>query len=606
MKNFIISPKLLYTIISIIFTQFLIAQNVTVASDNLNSNNSSGGTGWSSNWLTTGSVQFTGGRIFMDGGGSGTARRTVNLTGYNSATLSILGRCEDSSSGFESSDFIRVELSTNGGSSYTTIWNRTGDQICSSDDDAENQNISVSLPVGNANTVIRLRSGTNSDSEDYFWDNIVVTGFTDVDTDGDSVNDSVDDDSDNDGILDINECGSGVQALTVASVQAIPNSGSLSSTLSSTAGGTATFTSSELHYDNYLSAGQGDNFPANSIVFYDDEASTNGDLPLADIDWTETTVTFDFPIPVTDFQITGYDFDGAGNENVNSLSSQPTSTSSNVVNNSGTYESNASNQDIVLNFALATPVSQISFNLERPSNGFTIAFTVAFDGCLADTDNDGIFNYLDPDSDGDGCLDVVESGGVDANNDGILDGTGIAANGRVTGGVGGYNGAGTAYINANRLVVTSNPADQTVSTGDPSTTFTVGARVDQATSYAGGNPNYGSLGNANGTRQYLWYDGDPDNGGVALTNSAPYSGVTSATLTVSNPFTISPKTYYVVVTSSALSTLCAREIRSVQMIPDDPCIPGPGNPATDGDGVADICDIDDDNDGILDTDEDNN
>jgi len=118
----------------------------------------------------------------MDGGGSGTARRTVNLTGYNSATLSILGRCEDSSSGFESSDFIRVELSTNGGSSYTTIWNRTGDQICSSDDDAENQNISVSLPVGNANTVIRLRSGTNSDSEDYFWDNIVVTGFTDVDT----------------------------------------------------------------------------------------------------------------------------------------------------------------------------------------------------------------------------------------------------------------------------------------------------------------------------------------------------------------------------------------------------------------------------------------
>ena len=90
MKNFIISPKLLYTIISIIFTQFLIAQNVTVASDNLNSNNSSGGTGWSSNWLTTGSVQFTDGRIFMDGGGSGTARRTVNLTGYNSATLSIL------------------------------------------------------------------------------------------------------------------------------------------------------------------------------------------------------------------------------------------------------------------------------------------------------------------------------------------------------------------------------------------------------------------------------------------------------------------------------------------------------------------------------------
>ena len=152
---------------------------------------------------------------------------------------------------------------------------------------------------------------------------------------------------------------------------------------------------------------------------------------------------------------------------------QPTSTSANVVNSSGTFESNANNQDIVLDFALASPITQISFNLERPSNGFTIAFTVAFDGCLADTDRDGIFNYLDPDSDGDGCLDVVESGGVDANNNGVLDGTGFAANGRVTGGIGGYNGAGATYNNANRLVITSNPADQTVSTGDPSTTFTV-------------------------------------------------------------------------------------------------------------------------------------
>lgn len=77
-------------------------------------------------------------------------------------------------------------------------------------------------------------------------------------------------------------------------------------------------------------------------------------------------------------------------------------------------------------------------------------------------------------------------------------------------------------------------------------------------------------------------------------------------MTVSNPFTTTPKTFYVIVTSSALSTLCTREVRSAQMIPDDPCIPGPGNPDTDGDSVADICDIDDDNDGILDVDETNN
>jgi hypothetical protein len=505
---------------------------------------------------------------------------------------------------------IQIFTSNNGGSTWTLRQTATLPNT--------NTTITYNITAVLANRVrLRINDGYRTD----YWelgefeaigtfnlaDPCDPSASGNIDTDGDGVSDVCDEDDDNDGILDDNECGIGVQALTTASVQAIPNSGSFSSTLTSTAGGTATFTSTELHYDNYLSAGQGDNFPSNSIVFYDDEASDNGDLPFSAIDWTETTVTFTFPIAVTDFQITGFDFDGAGNENVNSLSVQPTSTSPNVVNNGGAYESAGSNQTVVLNFALATPVSQISFNLERPSNGFTIAFTVAFDGCLADTDNDGVFNYLDSDSDGDGCNDVVESGGVDANDDGILDGTGInSSNGRVTGGSGGYNGSGSTYDVANRLVITSSPADQTVSTGDPSTTFTVGARVDQATSYTGGNPNYGSLGNANGARQYQWYDGDPDNGGTLLSNNATYSGVTSATLNVNNPFSVSPKTYYVVVTSSNLSTLCAREVRSAQMDPDDPCIPGPGNPDTDGDSVADICDIDDDNDGILDVNENNN
>jgi len=39
-----------------------------------------------------------------------------------------------------------------------------------------------------------------------------------------------------------------------------------------------------------------------------------------------------------------------------------------------------------------------------------------------DSDGDGILNYLDKDSDNDGILDVVESGGVDSNGDGEIDG----------------------------------------------------------------------------------------------------------------------------------------------------------------------------------------
>jgi mannitol/fructose-specific phosphotransferase system IIA component len=50
-----------------------------------------------------------------------------------------------------------------------------------------------------------------------------------------------------------------------------------------------------------------------------------------------------------------------------------------------------------------------------------------------DTDGDGIPDYKDTDSDGDGCNDAKEAGYTDADNDGGVDGTGIAADGTVVG-----------------------------------------------------------------------------------------------------------------------------------------------------------------------------
>jgi gliding motility-associated-like protein len=41
---------------------------------------------------------------------------------------------------------------------------------------------------------------------------------------------------------------------------------------------------------------------------------------------------------------------------------------------------------------------------------------------VADSDNDGVLNYLDLDSDNDGITDVKEAGGLDANGDGLIDG----------------------------------------------------------------------------------------------------------------------------------------------------------------------------------------
>ena len=57
-------------------------------------------------------------------------------------------------------------------------------------------------------------------------------------------------------------------------------------------------------------------------------------------------------------------------------------------------------------------------------------------GCASDVDGDGIPNSLDTDSDGDDCYDANEAGFTDANEDGMVDGTGIDADGLVTGGDG--------------------------------------------------------------------------------------------------------------------------------------------------------------------------
>ena len=52
---------------------------------------------------------------------------------------------------------------------------------------------------------------------------------------------------------------------------------------------------------------------------------------------------------------------------------------------------------------------------------------------VCDADSDGIPDQLDTDSDGDGCPDAIEAGFTDVDFNGQVDGTGVDANGRVTG-----------------------------------------------------------------------------------------------------------------------------------------------------------------------------
>ncbi|WBX72064.1 tandem-95 repeat protein [Tenacibaculum retecalamus] len=209
-----------------------------------------------------------------------------------------------------------------------------------------------------------------------------------------------------------------------------------------------------------------------------------------------------------------------------------------------------------------------------------------------DTDGDGMPDYLDTDSDNDNCPDSIESGGVDGTRDGVLDGTGISSVGQVTGGSGGYNGVTGNEVLATQIVVDATAlANQSITDGD-STSFTISSVTPT---------------NAPSGVNYQWYLGDPDSGGTSLTVAGVYGGVATNTLTISNVSGLDGNEYFLLITSD--DNLCIRETNSATLsvvAAVDPCIDGAsadGNPTasdSDGDGINDVCDEDDDNDGILD------
>ncbi|WP_298956262.1 DUF11 domain-containing protein, partial [uncultured Nonlabens sp.] len=192
--------------------------------------------------------------------------------------------------------------------------------------------------------------------------------------------------------------------------------------------------------------------------------------------------------------------------------------------------------------------------------------SVGFDFILRqDLDQDGIIDCYDLDSDNDGCPDSLESGGADADGDGILGdaATVVDANGQVTSGsgdiTGGYDGASAtnAETVATEVVIDTPPADQTVTEGD-SVTFEAVVTATNTTTYSGfapsTTPDYSAnSGNANGNIQYQWYDGDPNSGGSLI------SGETNSTLTFNAALADNGNQYCVVITHT--DNVCFTETR---------------------------------------------
>lgn len=464
---------------------------------------------------------------------------------------------------------------------------------------------------------------------------VTVTGLTGLDSDGDSVPDTCDTDDDNDGILDDIEC-----ILTLNTAEFSGTFGSISNTNRNLAMTPAGYTYGGTGINALGSAGtyvvtsysNSINIHPNNIwdKLFGHTTGTVDDAYLAVNGSTVQSVFYEQVInviPSATYRLslwainaglnTTPDGDSSndpnleirvldGSNNVVSTVSTGLLTETVAPLNSDRLPSAWSNSFLVFsagaNTSLRLQVRNIS--VVGAGNDYAIDDVTITQTSCADTDGDGLTNALDNDSDSDGCADAIEGGGN-------FTAASIDGNARLLGGVNGSGvpnvaltgqGLGDILV-ATQLSVTTGPVDRTV-TAPAGTTFTIATTASNNTSWSGATnarvPVYGTPGNANAQTLYQWFLGNPDAGGTALNNAGVYSGTTTATLAISNTTGLSGNVYYVVVTQA--NNVCIREVRNATLISS--CSPSAGNPDTDGDGIADTCDLDDDNDGILDINED--
>lgn len=134
---------------------------------------------------------------------------------------------------------------------------------------------------------------------------------------------------------------------------------------------------------------------------------------------------------------------------------------------------------------------------------------------LADSDADGVYNYIELDSDNDLCSDVVEAGYLDSNHDGLLGGTSpptVGTNGLVTSGTG-YGNPNPDYAIPAPITISTQPQNNTACELQ-SVTFSI---------------------TTNAVTTYQWQlSTDGGTTWSVITNNATYSGANTNTLTVSN------------------------------------------------------------------------
>ncbi|MFL0099613.1 hypothetical protein V2751_01905, partial [Tenacibaculum maritimum] len=421
-----------------------------------------------------------------------------------------------------------------------------------------------------------------------------------LDSDNDGVSDVCDLDDDNDGILDVNERPCAVLSEDFGSGVGSPEN-SHPNVPAGNVGNVRVGANADFNGQSWFQPNSGADATGNSVGKY---------LALDNPNGTSPVLMYQENIAVQINQQYSYSlFAAAAKE----ASGQPTSVFPDVrmqiKDGTGTVLQTINTGVLSLNwqrfeflFVSTTPTVTVEiYNNNVGAQYNTLLIDEVFVSLIScDTDGDGIPNYLDLDSDNDGCNDAIESGGADANDDGLVDGDGVNSSGQVT--TGGailgtsYNGTTGREDIATRLIVdAASLVNQAVLNGNP-VTFGITSAIATSTTVFTGTapstvPNYAdaSAMDVSGAIVYQWQED-----GVDLSNTGVYSGVNTTILTISNVTGLDGKVYKLVVThpdnpcTRIVNEATLKVIPIIDAVDDD----FTGSPVTAGDNTSSVFDND--------------
>ena len=465
--------------------------------------------------------------------------------------------------------------------------------------------IIATVRAGGAYVNTATISGTSTQVDPVSANNS-STATVNPDSDGDGIPDATDLDDDNDGILDTAECGGGTLFTST-----FPTTGGNTDTVPGwTVGGT---------YNGVWGSGTGRvNLNANGLEFRRDASTVTtlsrnitgvfgvATINLNNLYWFRTTQgnnTGGFTFTVS----------YAGTVYATISSTTVNNTTSPVIagNNGGTTNLSAlplvtsnstksANSNLIITLPSGVPTTgDLLFTFTANSDGSQVRdlgmASVSISSCN-DTDGDGIPNYLDLDSDNDGCPDAIEGGAsltTTVTAGGSLQG-GNGVNPVVTPTSGTFNqavlqnlgntvdtnSASASYgvptvAGTGQAVGTSATANPVVNSGTASSNQTI---------TSGSTPATLNLTGATGNIQWQ-----------VSTDSATFADISGANTATYAPGALTATRYYRAFVTSAGGCTAISNVVAIGVIN---CTSGTDS---DGDGIADICDVDDDNDGILDT-----